>query len=490
MRVRMRRVIDRLVAIDCALFAWVAKSRTPVLDKVLPRLTLAANNSVIWMVSSALLTAFGGRRGKRAALRGMGSIGLTSLFVNQVVKRLIRRPRPSLRRVPRARHLRAQPLTTSFPSGHAASAATFATGVAAEYPKAAVPLAALAAAVGYSRTYVGVHYPLDVATGAAIGTTVGLITRAQWPVLPTEIEQNRPAAKHIQLQPRPDGQGVTLFVNSEAGNPLTGASADDLRERLPEARVVEVEDPTRLPEIIRAELDGADVLGICGGDGSTVTAAEAAIAAEKPLLLIPAGTLNHLGRDLAVEGEDDAIEALATGRALAIDLGEIDGRAFINTASFGGYTHMLEIRSELQKRIGRWPAHFAAVLVALFKADPLEVELDGRRRNVWMVFIGNCRHEPPGFAPSWRPDLDDGLLDVRVLSGDHPLARVRLLLSILTGRLTRSAAYERHCVEELSVRSKRDTLTLSRDGDSFEGSGRFEVRKRRRELVVYAPVRA
>src|SRR3954449_10002864 len=84
----MRRIIDRLVAIDCALFDRVAKSRTPVLDAVLPKLTLAANNSAIWVVASGLLTALGGRRGKRAALRGMGSIGITSLFVNQVVKRL------------------------------------------------------------------------------------------------------------------------------------------------------------------------------------------------------------------------------------------------------------------------------------------------------------------------------------------------------------------------------------------------------------------
>src|SRR3954453_17194368 len=185
----MRRIIDRLVAVDCALFDRVAKSRTPVLDALLPKLTLAANNSIIWIVSSGLLTALGGRRGKRAALRGIGSIGLTSLLVNQVVKRLVPRPRPSLRRVPRARHLRAQPLTTSFPSGHAASAAAFATGVAAEYPMAAVPLPALAAAVGYSRTYVGVHYPLDVAVGAGIGMSAGIITRAQWPVMPAAVDE-------------------------------------------------------------------------------------------------------------------------------------------------------------------------------------------------------------------------------------------------------------------------------------------------------------
>jgi undecaprenyl-diphosphatase len=483
------RLIDKVVELDCALFDEVAHSHTPVLDHTLPRLSHAANNSMLWVASGAVMTALGGRRGKRAALRGIGSIGLTSLFVNQVIKRLVRRPRPDLRKVPAARHLRAQPLTTSFPSGHAASAAAFAVGVSAEYPKARIPLAALATAVGYSRTYVGVHYPLDVAVGAAVGAGIASLTRLQWPVLPGEVEETPPSSERVQLDPVADGRGVTLVFNNEAGNGITGPSADALRERLPGARIVELDDSAKLPEVLRTEAPGADVLGICGGDGSTVTAAEIAIEHDKPLLLVPAGTLNHLGRDLRVESDDDAIQALERGEAMAIDLGQIDGRAFINTASFGGYTQMLEVRTQLQKRIGRWPAHFAAVAFALFKADPLKLEIDGKQRKAWMVFIGNGRHEPSGFAPSWRPELDDGLLDVRILSGEHPFARTRLMLSILTGRLTRSVAYEQRCVDEIEVRSGRDSLTLARDGDSFDGSGSFTVSKLRRELVVYAPVR-
>jgi undecaprenyl-diphosphatase len=483
-------LLDRVVAADTRLFDAVARRHTPWLDRVLVPLTRAANNSVLWIVIGGVLAAFGGRRGKRAALRGVGSIGLTSLFVNQVVKRLVRRPRPSLRHVPAARRLHAQPLTTSFPSGHAASAAAFAVGVASELPKARLPLAGAAAAVGYSRTYVGVHYPLDVAVGAAVGAALGALTRLQWPLMPEEVEEEPPTRHPVQLDPRPDGEGVVLVVNTDAGNPVTGPSAEDLRERLPRAKVVELDEPTRLPEVLRAEANGARVIGIAGGDGSTVTAAEIACELELPLLLVPAGTLNHLGRDLRVEGADDALAALASGEAVRVDLGVIDGRAFINTASFGGYTRMLEIRSELQKRIGRWPAHFAAVALALFKAEPLKLEIDGQERSAWMVFIGNGRHEPSGFAPSWRPALDDGLLDLRVLSGDHPFARTRLLLSILTGRLTRSAAYEQRCAGDIEIRTKREHLTLARDGDSFEGSGSFTVKKRHRALVVYAPAEA
>jgi membrane-associated phospholipid phosphatase len=177
------RLTDELVKVDTRLFHTIASSHTPWLDETLPRLTRAANNSAIWIAIAGGLAAFGGHRGKRAALRGLGSIAVTSAFVNLLVKHLVRRPRPSLGRVPMARRLHRQPLTTSFPSGHAASAAAFAVGASSEVPQARIPLAALAAGVGYSRTYVGVHYPFDVLTGAAVGASIAMLTRLQWPLV-------------------------------------------------------------------------------------------------------------------------------------------------------------------------------------------------------------------------------------------------------------------------------------------------------------------
>ena len=48
-------------------------------------------------------------------------------------------------------------------------------------------------------------------------------------------------------------------------------------------------------------------------------------------------------------------------------------------------------------------------------SQPVDLELDGERRKVWMIFIGNCRYEPSGFTPSWRERLDDGELDIRII---------------------------------------------------------------------------
>ena len=175
---RPRGPVAGLVRLDEELFARVAGAHTPWLDNVLPLLSRSANHGALWTALAACLAARAGSPGRRAAVRGLGSTAVTSLLVNQGVKRAVRRPRPALRAVPPIRRLRVAPLTTSFPSGHAASAAAFAMGATLELRAAGPPLALLAAAVGVSRVYVGVHYPLDVLVGAGIGASMARLSRA------------------------------------------------------------------------------------------------------------------------------------------------------------------------------------------------------------------------------------------------------------------------------------------------------------------------
>ncbi len=167
--------LERVQALDEWAFRRVAEWHAPVLDRALPTLSEAASYSRLWMAVAALLAVFGGRRGRRTAAAGLVAIGATSALANITMKGLAKRPRPHLA-VPERRRLE-HPGSTSFPSGHTASAAAFSGVVGAEIPTLRTPLDALAVAVGFSRVYTGVHYPGDVAVGWVLGRTVAGVVR-------------------------------------------------------------------------------------------------------------------------------------------------------------------------------------------------------------------------------------------------------------------------------------------------------------------------
>ncbi|MFI6206206.1 phosphatase PAP2 family protein [Streptomyces sp. NPDC051041] len=162
-------VLRDLRAVDGALYAAVAATPTPTLDRALRRLSHAADHSKISLSIAAAL-ALGGPRPRRAALAGVGAVAVASASANLLGKRLVRRARPDREaaRVTVDRHV-PMPTSASFPSGHTASAVAFATAVGVVLPAAAVPLGALAGAVGYSRVHTGVHYPGDVVAGVVLG---------------------------------------------------------------------------------------------------------------------------------------------------------------------------------------------------------------------------------------------------------------------------------------------------------------------------------
>ncbi|MGW4546590.1 phosphatase PAP2 family protein [Streptomyces violaceorubidus] len=162
-------VLGDLRAVDGALYAAVAATSTPALDRALRRLSHAADHSKISLGIAAAL-ALGGARARRAALAGVGALAVASASTNLLGKRLVHRARPDREaaRVTVDRYV-PMPESASFPSGHTAAAVAFATAVGVVLPEAAVPLGVLACAVGYSRVHTGVHYPGDVAAGAVLG---------------------------------------------------------------------------------------------------------------------------------------------------------------------------------------------------------------------------------------------------------------------------------------------------------------------------------
>lgn len=482
-------VIDLVHPLDLELFRRISAIHHPAGDRVLPRLSRYANHSRLWMVIALVLAAFGGRFGKRASLRGLIAIAGASFLANLPVKLLSRRPRPELE-VPLARRLARLPTSTSFPSGHSASAFAFAVGASLEKPAMAAVLAPLAAAVAYSRIYTGVHYPSDVVVGAALGAGVGFATRRLWPEVADEPAETRPAPL-IPVSPiAPDGRGLTVVVNPSAGSRRDSDVPGSLRERLPGAEIIELSEHDDLVEVFKRAAESCEILGVVGGDGTVNAAATVAMEQGKPLLVVPGGTLNHFARDLGIGSIDDAMEAIENGAGREVDVSLIDGKVFLNTASIGAYVDLVEARELIEKTVGKWPAVLVALARVLREGEPVRIELDGRSVEAWMVFFGNCRYLPAGFAPSARSRLDDGLVDVRIVHSSHPFSRTRLMWAVLTGTLGASRVYEaRLSTNPIKVRSHQDRLRLTRDGETFEGSTAFSVEKAGSRLVVLVSVR-
>ena len=193
-------VRDRIDAADLAIMARLSAESSPVLDRFLPTLSRSADFFALWIGIAAALMASGDERGRRAALRGLAGMVTASTASNVLAKGLVRRPRPACEVRP-ARRPGRTPVTTSFPSGHAAAAAAFATGVGLEMPAVAVPVGALAAAVGVARVVNGVHFPSDIAGGWAVGVGVGMLTLRWWPL---RRSRNRPAPSALAGSDRQD----------------------------------------------------------------------------------------------------------------------------------------------------------------------------------------------------------------------------------------------------------------------------------------------
>jgi membrane-associated phospholipid phosphatase len=168
----MAEWLSEAKAVDAAVYAAVSETDTPRLDDAMRRLSSAADHGKLWLGAAAALAALGGPGGRRAAKRGLASLALASSFANLVGKPLTTRRRPERReREVLARRQVPMPRTSSFPSGHTASAFAFATGAGQAQPALSAPLRALATLVGYSRVHTGVHYPADVLAGAFIGVS-------------------------------------------------------------------------------------------------------------------------------------------------------------------------------------------------------------------------------------------------------------------------------------------------------------------------------
>ncbi|MEV4319843.1 phosphatase PAP2 family protein [Actinocrispum sp. NPDC049592] len=456
-------------------------------DRVLTALTKSANHGKLWFGVSAVLAL---RKGKtrRAAMRGVAAIGGASMSANLIGKQLFPRRRPAAELLPVHRRLTKRPTSSSFPSGHSASAVAFTTALAMESPVLGLVIAPVAAAVAYSRVHTGVHWPTDVAAGAAIGVAAGLATRRWWP---TGTDEPAIAHPHSALSALEDGEDLLVLVN-----PGSGVDGEDptgqIAEYWPKATVLTPSPGRDLVEQLRDAVDSKapKALGVAGGDGTVAAVSTVAAERQLPLVLVPAGTLNHFARDVGADGIQSAATAVSAGDGVRVDLSTVTvdsqpARWFINTASLGGYPDMVRLREKLEKRWTKWPAAGMALVKILRESTPLHLRINGEHHLVWMIFVGNGSYRPKGFAPTTRPRLDNGLMDVRYIRADVRFSRLRFIAAAITGALHRSVTYRHFDTGELDVTVIGSPVAIATDGEVGPEGTRFRFRSQPAALGVY-----
>ncbi|WP_083884212.1 bifunctional phosphatase PAP2/diacylglycerol kinase family protein [Nocardia higoensis] len=470
---RTTRGRARPSALTSSLDRWVigrsARLRPSPADRALRTLSAGANYNRLWLGFGAAMVLLGSGPVRRAGVRGLLATGLASGVANGIAKPLFPRRRPPDESVPFVRRLGTPPVSSSFPSGHSASAAAFVTGVALESPATAVAVAPVAVAVGYSRVHIGVHWPSDVVAGALLGAGVALGTRRWWALRPDE-----PAlvGENERIEPLPHGRGLLLVANALSGSGAAEEVLAEVRSALPAARIVPFDHERTLDEQLAEHLNSGQVraLGVLGGDGTVSGVAEIAVREQLPLAVFAGGTLNHFAKDAGVDDADHTASALDAGAVARVDVAAVDldgggERVFVNTASLGGYPDFVHLRERWEHRIGKWPAAGIAMVRVLLRAEPLHATVDGVPMALWMLFVGNGRYSPADQIPMSRPELHRGTIDVRYLRADVPFSRTRLVWATLTGTLADSATYVRRAAERLEVRISSGPVSLATDGE-------------------------
>ena len=215
-----------------------------------------------------------------------------------------------------------------------------------------------------------------------------------------------------------------------------------------------------------------DAVIVGGGDGTISTVAEVLADTETPMGILPMGTLNHFAKDLKIPlGLDQAIDVIASGHTLRVDLGEVNGKLFLNNSSIGIYPYLVSDRERRRKHHGlpKWIALIFAGLRTLGNLPfrQLSLEADGWQRAYKSpcVFVGNNKYILSGASVGSRTTLSDGLLSLYVTKQQGAAALVWLAIRCVSGMVDQANDLNVFSLSAITIKSRHKRLLVSRDGE-------------------------
>jgi diacylglycerol kinase family enzyme len=257
-----------------------------------------------------------------------------------------------------------------------------------------------------------------------------------------------PAPERMREHDAPPPKRPYLIMNPRSGGgKVTRFGLKDKAEALG-ATVALLEGPGTVDvgELARtAVANGADLLGVAGGDGTQALVAGIAAEHNLPLLVISAGTRNHFALDLGLDRDDPSrcLDALRDGVELQVDLGFIAGRPFVNNASFGAYASVVQSPAYRDDK-----AHTTAELLPGLLAGHEGPRLFARAGNVTVegpqaVLVSNNQYGMGDIAGlGRRARLDRGTLGMFAVTVQSAAQAAGLLRGAHSRGLTRLAAPE------------------------------------------------
>lgn len=292
---------------------------------------------------------------------------------------------------------------------------------------------------------------------------------------------------------------VAVIINAGAGLGYCAPFQQQLHERFAAhgllADITLAHSGAELIAAARAALArGVTLVAAGGGDGTINAVASVLVGTGIRYGVLPLGTLNHFAKDLKIPLDlDGAIANLAHGRPQHVDVGEVNGRIFLNNSSLGLYPDIVRDRERQQRRLGRgkWLAFCWAALAALKRYPFLSVRLDvdgvAHARRTPFVFIGNNVYQMRGLNIGERERLDGGQLSLYVAQRPTRLGLVRLAWHALMGRLAEQRDFDVAAARQLTVETRKTRLRVATDGEVTIMQPPLQYRIRPGALTVMVP---